>query len=274
MSNLRRIIGAAAIVVAASTAAYADCKPASDFKTVTPGKLTVAMYNYPPFSMITNDSKPSGIDYEMVKATAAANCLEVVPLNLAAAAVVQSVVSGKADVAVGGWYRSEARSKVLGLTTPTYIDPMVSVSKDGLDTAEALVGKKVGTVTGYTWNGELQKAYGANVKLYPDSLAMYQDLEQGRVDVGLDGSVAPVEAQKSGRLNGFKVAIMKPDQRISSSLEPAQSCLLYTHGNAGLGEALDAAITKIHKDGTLAKWISDAGFNPETANTGEPRFVK
>ena len=114
MPTLKSIAGAVAALVAASTASYADnCKPAFEFKTVTPGKLTVAIYNYPPFSMVTNDNKISGIDTNMVQETAKANCLEVVPLNLAPAAVVQSVVSGKADVAVGAWYRSEAVPRLL-----------------------------------------------------------------------------------------------------------------------------------------------------------------
>lgn len=275
MPAFKTIVSAVAVFMAASAAAYADdCKPAFQVKTVTPGKLTMAIYNYPPFSMVTNDNQVSGIDFNMVEAAAKANCLELVPLNLAAAAVVQSVVSGKADVAVGAWYRSEARTKVVGLTLPTYIDPATSVSKDGIDTVDAMMGKSVGTVSGYVWVGELQKVFGQNLKLYPDGLAMYQDLEAGRLDVGLDGSVAPVEAIKAGRLKGFKATLVKSDPRFASTVEPPQSALLYTLGNKELGEALDATVTEIHKDGTLAKWIQDAGYDPQMEKVGEPRLVK
>lgn len=273
MSKLRYAIAVG--LLAASTGAYAqDCKPAHEFATVTPGKLTVAVYNYPPFSMITTDNKASGIDVQMVEETAKANCLEFVPLNLAPAAVVQSVVSGKADVAVGAWYRSEARSKVLGITAPTYIDPMTSISKDGIDTVDGIMGKSVATVTGYTWNDTLQKVFGDNVKMYPDGLSMYTDLEAGRVDVVLDGSVAPVEAMKSGRLAGFKTALVKSDERIPDTVQPPQSALLYTLGNEGLGKALDDTVIRIHEDGTLAKWLTDAGYDPKMGDVGEPRLVK
>jgi polar amino acid transport system substrate-binding protein len=275
MPTLRTIAGAVAVLVVTSTAAYADdCKPAFQLKTVTPGKLTMAIYNYPPFSMVTNDNQVSGIDADMVRETAKANCLEVVPLNLAPAAVVQSVVSGKADVAVGAWYRSTTRSKVVGLTLPTYIDPAASISKDGLDTVDALIGKSVGTVSGYVWVGELQKVFGQNLKLYPDSLAMYQDLETGRLDIGLDGAVAPIEAMKSGRLKGFQSKLVKSDPRFAETVEPPQSALLYTLGNKGLGDALDATITKIHQDGTLAKQIGAAGLDSQMEKVGEPRLVK
>lgn len=265
---------AAALIVLSSAARAADCKPAFEIKTITPGKLTVAVYNYPPFSMITNDNQASGIDVQMVEDTAKANCLEFVPLNLAPAAVVQSVVSGKADVAVGAWYRSEARSKVVGLSLPTYIDAMVAMSKDGLDSVDAMKGKSVGTVTGYVWNAELQKIFGSDVKSYPDGMAMYQDLETGRLDVALDGSVAPVEAQKGGRLKGMKIMPVQPNPGIGSTTVPPQSALLYTLGNKELGEALDATIATIHKDGTLVKWLKEAGYGANMAETGDPRLVK
>ncbi|MGE0146694.1 MAG: substrate-binding periplasmic protein [Parvibaculaceae bacterium] len=274
MLKLRLIVASMALVAASTMAFAADCKPAHEFKTITPGKLTVAIYNYPPFSMVTTDNQSSGIDFEMVKETAKANCLEAVTLNLAPAAVVQSVVSGKADVAVGAWYRSEARSKVLGISAPTYIDPMTSISKEGLDTVDAMMGKKIGTVQGYTWNGTLQKVFGTSVQLYPDGLAMYTDLEAGRVDVALDGSVAPVEAMKGGRLKGFQTKLVQSDSRIPDTVEPPQSGLLYTLGNTGLGEALDDTIIRIHKDGTLAKWLTDAGYDPKMGDVGEPRLVK
>ena len=268
------VIAALTLVMTATAAHAQDCKPAREFKTLTPGKLTVAVYNYPPFSMITTADEISGIDIQMVQETAKANCLEVVPLNLTAAAVVQSVVSGKADVAVGAWYRSEARQKVVGLTLPTYIDAMTSVSKDGIDTVDGMMGKSVGTVTGYTWNGTLQEVFGANVKQYPEGLAMYQDLETGRLDVALDGSVAPVEAKKTGVLKDLQITLVKPDPRIPDTMVPPQSTLLYTLGNDGLGAALDDTITRIHADGTLAGWLKDAGYSPEMANVGEPRLVK
>lgn len=275
MSKIRHVIAAASYFVAASAAAQAeDCKPAHEFQTVAPGKLTVAVYNYPPFIMVDSSNQASGIDFEMVKATAKANCLEIVSLNLAPAAVVQSVISGKADVAVGAWYRSEERSKVLGLSAPTYMDPMTAISKDGVDTVDAMMGKSIGTVQGYTWNGTLQKVFGDKVKLYPDGLAMYTDVEAGRVDVALDGSVAPVEAKKGGRLEGFQTKLVQSDERIPDTVQPPQSGLLYTFGNTGLGEALDDTIITIHKDGTLAKWLTEAGYDPAMGDVGEPRLVK
>jgi polar amino acid transport system substrate-binding protein len=212
----------------------------------------MAIYNYPPFAMVTTDNQPSGIDYEIVRETAEANCLEVAPLNLAQRPSFKRLFQAKLMWLWGLGIVRRSAAKVLASSAPTYIDPMTSISKEGLETVDEMIGKTVATVTGYTWNATLQKVFGANLKTYPDGLSMYQDLEAGRVEVALDGSVAPVEAMKSGRLGGFQTKLVKPDPRIPDTMEPPQSGLLYTFGNTGLGEALDDTIIRIHKDGTLA----------------------
>src|SRR5271156_1230481 len=132
---LDKILGAA--VVAARfvvTSAWADdCKPAHQFKTVEPGKLTVAIYEYPPFTTASADSATiGGVDSDIAKHFAAANCLTVTPVVVDPAATVQYVVSGKADVATGDWYRTAERAKVMGLSYPTYLDQMGIYSKTGV----------------------------------------------------------------------------------------------------------------------------------------------
>ena len=264
-----------ALTALVSTSAFADdCKPAAEVKTVTPGKLTVGVDNYPPFSIITPENEASGIDVLIARAVAKQNCLEFDPVNLAPAATIQAVISGKTDIAVGAWYRSEERSKVLGLSAPTYVDPMTVISKDGVDTLDGMMGKKVGTVTGYVWNADLQKLLGDNFKTYPDAQTLQQDLEANRIDIGLDGNSGPVEAQKAGRLKGFKLMIVKPDDRVGSSAAAPQSALLYTKDNTSLGQAIDAAIASMRKDGSLVKAVKDVGYDPAILDVGEPRLVK
>ena len=275
MKKLAIMTSVLALTALVSASAFADdCKPAAAVKTVTPGKLTVGVDNYPPFAAITPDNQASGIDVLMVQTVAKQNCLEFVPVNLAPAATIQAVISGKSDIAVGAWYRSEDRSKVLGLSAPTYIDPMTVISKDGINTIDGMMGKKVGTVTGYVWNADLLKLLGDNFKTYPDEQTLNQDLEANRIDVGLDGNSGPVEAQKAGRLKGFKLMIAKPDERVGSSVAAPQSALLYTKDNTSLGKAIDGAIASMRKDGSLEQAVKDVGYDPAILNVGEPRLVK
>ena len=116
----RRALGFAVLAAAVGTSpAWADdCKPAHKFTTISPGKVTVAIYEYPPFTTATPEGVIGGVDSDIVKRFAAANCLTIAPVVVDPAATVQYVVSGKADVAVGDWYRTAERAKVMGLSYP------------------------------------------------------------------------------------------------------------------------------------------------------------
>ena len=276
MATTRMMLGMVALVAlfAANEAEAADCKPAHTFPTVAAGKLMVAIYEYPPFTMALPDGKMGGVDSAIASRFAELNCLAVTPAIVDPAATIQYVLAGKADIAAGDWYRTAERAKVLGISYPIYLDQMGIYSKTGVDTIEAMVGKNVGTVSGFLWVTELQKLLGAKLHLYPNPVALAQDLEAGRIDIGADSYATGVFAQAKGGYPGIKILVAKPDQRVQASIEPSQAGLLYTKGNTAMGEALDDAIMQMHKDGSIAKFLSDAGLNPSGADVGAPRLVK
>jgi len=259
----------------AATSAWADdCKPAHTFTTVAAGKLTVAIYEYPPFTTASADGKIGGVDSDIATRFAAANCLAVVPVVVDPAATIQYVVSGKADVAVGDWYRTAERAKVMNLSYPTYLDQMGIYSKTGVSTVESLVGKKVGTVSGFLWVAELQKLLGSNLTLYPNPVALAQDLAAGRVEIGVDSYGTGAYAQKHGGYPGIQIKVAEPDQRVQASIQAAQSNIIYSKSNADFGVALDDEIQQLHKNGGLADILKSYGLDPSGADVGEPRVVK
>jgi polar amino acid transport system substrate-binding protein len=213
MTTYRKIFCLAVVATALGmTAAWAqDCKPAHSFTTVVPGKLTVAIYEYPPFTTIAPDGTIGGVDGEIAKKFAAENCLTIVPAVVDPAATVQYVLSSKADVATGDWYRTAERAKVMGLSYPTYLDQMGLYSKAGVSTVESLIGKKVGTVSGFLWVAELQKLLGSNLSLYPNPVALAQDLAAGRIEVGVDSYGTGAYAQKKGGYPGIQIKVAQPD---------------------------------------------------------------
>jgi polar amino acid transport system substrate-binding protein len=240
---------------------------------VTPGKLTVAIYEYPPFS-VTTGGEVGGVDGEILKSIAKSSCLTLVPLVVDPAATIQYVISGKADIAGGDWYRTAERAKVLGLSYPTYLDQMGIYSKDGVSTVASMIGKQVGTVSGFLWVTDLQKLLGTNLHLYPNPVALAQDLGVGRIQVGVDSYGTGAYAQKRGGYAGIIIKVAEPDPRVRASAEAAQANLLYTKGNTSLAAALDADIEAMHKDGAIAKALSSFGLDPSGADTGAPRVVQ
>lgn len=272
---MTRLFASVAVIGTMATMAHAqECTPAHTFPTVEAGKLTVAIYEYPPFSTVTADGQIGGVDSDIVKAIAKANCLEIVPVSVDPAATIQYVVSGKADVAVGDWYRTEERARVMGLSWPTYLDQMGIYSKDGLSKIEDLLGKKVGTVSGFLWVTDLQALLGSDLQLYPNPVALAQDLAAGRVEVGVDSFGTGVFAQAKGGYEGIQIKVAEPDDRVQASIQAAQAAIIYSLDNPGFGAALDAGIQAMHASGELAEILKANGLDPSGADVGEPRLVK
>lgn len=58
--------------------------------------MNVRGFSIPPWRQI------GGVDSDIAKES----CLEIVPVSVDPAATIQHVVPGKADIAVGDWYRT------------------------------------------------------------------------------------------------------------------------------------------------------------------------
>ncbi|MFP5345748.1 MAG: substrate-binding periplasmic protein [Actinomycetes bacterium] len=276
----RQKMMAAAVTVAAATSlaacgsgsgsgssAQGSCKPAHQFQTMQSGKLTVAGYDLPPFSKLENN-KISGVDGDIINAFAQKECLDVVPKWMATAAVIPTVQSGRADVGVGDWYRTTARTQVVNLTDPMYTDQMAFISKDGIKQVSQLKGRNVGTVDGYLWVEDLKNYLGGSLKVYSTTLNMNQDLKAGRIDVGVD-------SYGSGKYNNpdMKVEVTEPDPAVAASQEPAQAALPVGKKNQALLDALNADIAEMHKNGDIAKFLQKNGLPESAADTGEARLI-
>ncbi|HFL7939545.1 TPA: substrate-binding periplasmic protein [Pseudomonas putida] len=254
--------------------ALAECTPANQFETITPGVLTVAAYVFPPYSIPGPNNQLSGVDGEIIKRIAERECLKVKTMVVDTAAVVQAVVAKRADVGIGDWYRTAERSKALGLSAPLYLDVMGIISDEGYTKISELDGKRIGTVQGYLWVDDLKKAFGDNLVLYPNPVAMAQDRASRRIQVGADSFAVAVSSQQKGGYPGKSIKVSEPDQRVKATLEPGQSAFPYTKANAALGEALGKNIQALHASGEIAEILASFGLDREAAKVGEPRMIQ
>ncbi len=265
---------AAMALVLASGAAYAqDCTPAHEFPTVTPGTLTVGTYELLPF-ISTKDGGLSGTDAEIIKEIAKMECLEIATVALDPAGLVQAVVAGQIDMTIGNWYRTAKRAEVVNLTAPLYLDQMGIISKDGISKIADAEGRLVGNVQGYLWTDDIQNVFGGKPKLYPNTVAMAQDLTAGRIEVGFESYTVVKEAQKAGAYPGLEVKVVEPDERVAASQEPGQSTFPHTKGNDAMTAALDADIAALRASGRLAEILVAAGLDASAAEPGEPRLIQ
>lgn len=263
-----------ASVAFANAASAEECKPQHNITTVEAGYLTVAAPTFPPFSIPKGEADVSGVDGEIVKEIAAKECLKIKVVPVEYATAIPFVVSGRADVAIGNYYRTDERQKVVNISAPLYLDQMGLFSKDGVTTVEQLIGRNVGTVQGYLWVNELKDVLGDNLRLYNNYVALYQDLEAGRIDIAIDGVGVGTAAQQGGALKDIQIIVSEKDDRVQASVDPAQSGLPLSKDNPDLLAAADEIVIELHKNGRMTEILKEFGLSESAADVGEARLIK
>jgi polar amino acid transport system substrate-binding protein len=276
-----RLIWPAVVLTLASTALVgcgssddaasvpSSCKPAHDFPTVKSGKLSVAITEAAPFSSYA-DKKATGTDAAIIEAIAEKECLTVEYTPMSYSAAVPAVQKGRADLALGGFYRSESRAEIVALSDPLYLDKMAVISKDGATTLSSLEGTKVGTVDGYIWVSDFKKIFGGDLSLYPSITEMKADLEAGRIAAGVEGYAVSSLLMKD---SGFKVELLGADSRVGSTTNPAQAGFPIAKKATALLAAVNADLAEMHQDGSLATMLVANGLDASAADTGDPRLL-
>lgn len=273
--NIKIAVGLTSFALLASSAAFGqDCTPKHQITTVEEGFLTVAAPTFPPFSIPKGESDLSGIDGEIVKEIAARECLKIKVAPVEYATAVPYVVSGRADVAIGNYYRTAERNKVVNISAPLYLDQMGIYSKDGVDAISALEGRRVGTVQGYMWVNDMKKIMGDKLSLYNNYVALYQDMDAGRIDAALDGVAVGTAAQEGGTLKEVKIVVAQKDDRVGATVEPPQAGLPLSKDNSELLAAVDEIVNELHSSGRLVEILKEFGMPESTAAVGEPRLVQ
>lgn len=255
----------------ASAQGDGDCTPVHEFDTVEEGLLTVAAPEIPPFAHVEGPDSATGVDIEIVEAIAEMECLDVAYTSVQFAAAIPSVISGRADLAAGAFYRTATRAEEVGLSAPIYLDMMGLISTDGVSTVAEMEELNVGTVDGYLWGEDLKDVLGDGLSVYPSNVEMWADLEAGRIDVGIDGYGVAADLAAGTE---YEAVVGDPDDRVAASVEPVQAALPHTPGNEAFTTALDEDIASLHEDGTIARILEDAGLDPAIGETGEPRLVE
>lgn len=250
-----------------------ECVPAHPgLVTVEAGFLTVAAYEYPPFSAIDGESL-SGAEGEILHAIAALECLEVKVQPGAAAAMIQAIETGRADTTLGSWYRTAARAEIVLLSDPVIIDQLTLISVDGVDSVEGLVGKKVGSTLGFLWNEDLENLLGGDLSLYETTQALYADLAAGRISVVVDTFPSGQSALQSTPVEGAQFRVPAPDDRVLSTTKPGQTNFPVNLSNPGLQEAINNNLKTLRAAGVLREIAEKWGFSPSSVEETEPNLL-
>ncbi len=247
----------------------ADCVPAAEFDTVAAGKLTVAgIQQLPGLDVDPVSKEVRGLDSVLLVGFAEENCLEVDFQPLPGPAAMAAMTEGKADIGGGGWYRTPARSEVMGQTDPIWYDQLAVFSKSEIASVDELKGKKVGIVGGSVFEAPLTEALGADgVALYQSIDAVFEDVIAGRIDAGM-GAGATTTIQVKDRDLDLVVSILAPDPAYAVLTAPGEPNYPFTKTNTALGEALNAYVQAARADGTVERELATYGVTGDIAING------
>jgi polar amino acid transport system substrate-binding protein len=247
-----------------------ECKPAHEgLKTVTPGELTVASYDFAPATILNADNV-TGMEGDLINEIAKLECLKVtVNTSGGAGAVISSVQTKRVDIGSGGWLRTKAREKIVHLSAPLWSDSQAVVSTKGI-TSDDLEGHVVGSTSGNLWNDSMTKWLGDKFKVYQDDESLFADLKAGRIDAAMQSAIAGTYKLKQNPIAGAQVINVKPNPNVPEFASVGQVMLPSSLDNKDFGKALDEDIEKLRKDGTIKKILEKYGIDPAAGEPGAP----
>lgn len=253
----------------AESSAEDNCTPRDEISTSQEGTLTVALTNTPPYS-IEEDGEVSGIDGDIVRAFAEAQCLELEHDPYTYATAIPAIEQARADISTGGFYRTAERAEVVTLSDPLYLDELSVYAENGISTVDELDGLTIGTVEGYLWVDDLNNLDGVETRVFSDSLTLAQDLDAGRVQAALDGYGAATVATQD---EDFEINVLEEDERVSSTEEPSQAAVLLDPNNDELTAAFNSFVDDLREDGTLVDILADYDLPDTAAEVGDARLI-
>lgn len=257
------------------TSVSEDCTPRhEDLETIETGVLTIAQYEYPPFSMYAESTgELTGIEGEIISMFAEMQCLDIEIVQGDSAAMITSVDTGRADTTLGSWYRTAERAEIVRLSEPVITSPLSIVSEEGIDNVDDLMEVRVGVGQGLVAVEDLQDLLGDNLNLYQNVDSAFADLQAGRIDAAVLGYGAAITQLENRPIEGAEIMPIEPDERIASTVDIGQTNFPTQLDNDSLGEALDEIIIELREEGVIEDIAGDYGFSPELADPGEPNLL-
>ena len=267
----------AAVLLASliTTFALSTQATAQSLETVEKGSFTIAFTGDMPGTGY-QDGVMVGYDGEILQRVADTLKLKVKPALMEWSGTIASVQSKRVDVMAGtmGW--TEQRSKIMTLSDPIHYfkNGITQTEKNNWSKLKDLEGKKVGTITGFSFIPELRKISGLQLSLYDTSDAAVRDLLAGRIDAVIgDPPVMQYAISRNPqwhiKFNAFTDA--SPDFPLLTGL--GQVVFGLNKESPELAKAVNAEIAKLWKTCELRKigktyglvqdvWFVPVGQNP------------
>jgi lysine/arginine/ornithine transport system substrate-binding protein len=211
--------------------------------------------SYPPYEYKRPDGRLAGLDIDIGNAICAAANVQCVWVENSFDGLIAGLQSRKFDAINASLAPTAARRAVMDFTQPIYPADIRLVAARGSrlspDVA-SLAGKRVGVLQGSTQAAFAKTNWAPHhvlIQEYQDQESIYADLVNGRLDATLVlGSAAKLGFL--GKPQGARFELAGP--RIDDpAIQGASSVIGVRKGDVRTMQALDAALTRLKRDGTI-----------------------
>lgn len=261
------------LMLAAALAALAA--PAAALAREDAGTLRVALTGkYPPFSFYDAQGELVGYDVDVAREVAriTGRELEIVPTEWDG--ILVGLMAEKFDAIIGSMAINEARKKQVDFSQPYYYSGaqlfIHERDKDRIRSIEDCKGKRIGAVSGETFEQFLREKY-PDVEVVPhtSTVEIFENLKIGRIDGFLsDLLVGARQIQEAG----------EPFVLVGPLLYRERMAIPVRKEDDALLAEINAALTRLKESGRLeeiaVRWLGPAGRPAvsEPAEDGTGRF--
>jgi L-cystine transport system substrate-binding protein len=214
---------------------------------------------YAPFTFHDQGSGAlTGYDVEVAKAVGKELGVPVKFEETQWDAIFAGLDAGRFDMIANQVSITPERQKDYAFSTPYTVSKGVVVVKKGdssISSFADLKGKTTAQSLTSNWY-QMAKDSGAKVENVEGWAQAVTLLEQGRVDATINDQLTYLDYQKSKGDTGIAIAATTGDA--------AHNAFAFRKGSDGLAKAVDQALAKLRKDGTLAQ-ISDKYFGQDVS---------
>lgn len=255
LNALRRHLAVTALALA--TALGAQAHAGEQLQQIkNHGALKVGLEGtYPPFSFVDESGKLTGFEVELAQALAKELGVKADIQPTKWDGILAALESKRLDVVINQVTISDERKKKYDFSVPYTVSGIQALTRkaDAASIAKPadLAGKKVGVGLGTNYEQWLkQNVPQADVRTYEDDPTKFQDLMNKRIDVILVDRLAALDTvKKTGdRLGVAGEAFSRQEAGVTLRKDEPE-----------LLKAVDDALAKLRKDGTLAqlsqKWF-------------------
>ncbi len=250
MNTRRKVLTTAVMAGVAAMATFggASFAAAEELDAIKEkGVIRIAMSGaYPPFNFVNEQNEVVGFDPAIGTEIAKRMGLEVEIVTTAWDGIIGGLLANKYDAIVGSMTITEERDEVVDFVGPYYTTKRAVFTKPDSDiTSVSQLGDvKMGVTLGET-HEEWAREQGYNVRTYKGLPELLLELQNGRVDVIANDSIAAILAMKE---NGYDF-VMLPDLET----EAFGAGIAIREGSPKLAAEMQAALDAMMEDGTYVK---------------------